>query len=98
MAHTPDTIEGLLTLRKLTRAIADLMREQLKGYLTTLSPLLRPRLVFGDYVQSTSKETARHPDAAMRELTAAYERLAGAKPFNLRMALTTPLRLASATI
>jgi hypothetical protein len=95
MNHQADSIESLLALRKVTRAIADAVREQMKGYLSTLSPLLRPRLVFGDYVQGTTKETAKHADTAYKEFVALHDQLLGAKPFSLRTPLNPPLRIAS---
>src|SRR5579872_5501327 len=53
------SIQRLLSLRKLTRAIADLLRAELKDYLSALAPLFRPRNVLGDYVQGASKEGTR---------------------------------------
>ena len=52
----PFTTKRLLALRKLTRAIAELVRGQLKDYLSTLTPLLRPRHVLGEYVQRGVKQ------------------------------------------
>jgi hypothetical protein len=40
--------ERMLTLRRITRSMADILRQQLKEYLSTVSPLLRPKSVFGD--------------------------------------------------
>ena len=51
-----DSLESLLVLRKLTRAIAEAVRAQMTEYLTTLAPLLWPRMVLGDYIQGGSKE------------------------------------------
>ncbi len=45
------TKESLLVLRRLTRAISDLLREPVKGYLSALAPLLRPRSTLGEHVQ-----------------------------------------------
>ena len=53
-----DSIQSLLVLRKLTRAIAETVRAQMVEYLTVLSPLLRPKLVLGDYVHGGAKEAA----------------------------------------
>ena len=41
----------LLLYRKVTRTISEHIRGQLRGYLATLSPLLRPRMVLGEYIQ-----------------------------------------------
>ena len=46
-----DSIQSLLVLRKLTRAMADAVRAQMTEYLATLAPLLRPQMVLGDYVR-----------------------------------------------
>jgi hypothetical protein len=40
------SVERLLVLRKLTRAMSDLLHDRLTRYLTTLAPLLRPRVVY----------------------------------------------------
>jgi hypothetical protein len=85
----------LLVLRKLTRAVADLLRGQLKDYLATLSPLLRPRAVLGDYVQGATKETVKGSEAAFKELQSLYETVAGSKPFNLPRELKPPLEVLS---
>ena len=88
-----DSTQSLLVLRKLTRAIADSVRAQMTEYLATLAPLLRPRMVLGDYVEDGSKESTRRSDKAYKELQALYEKVAATKPFNLPRELTPPLRL-----
>ncbi len=90
-----DSIQSLLALRKLTRAITDAVRVQMTEYLATLEPLLRPATVLGDYVQGAQKEVTRKADKAFRELEALYQTVAGTKPFNLPRELTPPLTLAS---
>jgi hypothetical protein len=89
----PDSTQSLLVLRKLTRAIADIVRAQMTEYLSTLAPLLRPKMVLGDYVEGGSKESTRLSEKAYRELQALYETIAATKPFNLSRELTLPLRL-----
>ena len=86
-----DSIQSLLVLRKLTRAIADAVRTQMSEYLETLTPLLRPQVVLGDYVQGGQKESTRRADKAFKELHALYETVAATKPFNLPRELTPPL-------
>ena len=88
-----DSTQSLLVLRKLTRAIADSVRAQMTEYLATLAPLLRPKMILGDYVEDGSKESTRRSDKAFKDLQALYERVAGTKPFNLPRELTLPLRL-----
>jgi hypothetical protein len=88
-----DSTHSLLVLRKLTRAIADVVRVQMTEYLATLAPLLRPKMVLGDHVEDGTKESTRRSDKAYKELQTLYESLAGTKPFNLPRELTLPLRL-----
>jgi len=88
-----DSTQSLLVLRKLTRAIADLVRAQMTEHLATLAPLLRPKMVLGDHVEDGSKESIRRSDKAFKELQTLYEKVSTAKPFNLPRELTLPLRL-----
>jgi hypothetical protein len=88
-----ESTQSLLILRKLTRAIADTVRAQMTEYLATLAPLLRPKMVLGDYVEDGSKESTRRSDKALKDLQTLYEKVAATKPFNLPRELTLPLRL-----
>jgi hypothetical protein len=94
----PYTTKRLLVLRKLTRAIADLLRGQMRDYLAALAPLLRPRAVFGDYVQGAAKEPVAGADKAFKELQTLYEAVATARPFNLPKELSHPLEMASSAL
>jgi len=85
-----DSVKSLLVLRKLTRAIADAARAQLTEYLTTLTPLLQPQGVLGEYIQGAQKEPSHKADQAFKELKALYETAAPAKPLNLRRELEPP--------
>ena len=85
--------QSLLVLRKLTRAIADTVRGQMTEYLATLAPLLRPKMILGDYIEDGSKESIRRSDKAFKELQALYEKVSSTKPFNLPRELTLPIRL-----
>ncbi len=91
-----DSIQSLLVLRKLTRAIADAVRSQMIAYLTTLAPLCQPRMVLGDYIQGGSRESARKADKAFKELQGLYETVASAKPFNLPRELSSPINFTGA--
>lgn len=91
-------IKKLLALRKLTRAIADLLRGQMKEYLSTLAPLIRPKSVLGEYIQSNSKEMARGAEKAFRDLQGLYGTVAAAKPFNLAGDLKSPIEIVSSTL
>jgi len=88
-----DSTQSLLVLRKLTRAIAEVVRVQMTEYLATLAPLLRPKMVLGDHVEDGTKESTRRSDKAFRDLQVLYDSIAGTKPFNLPRELTLPLRL-----
>ena len=90
-----DSIQSLLALRKLTRAITDVVRVQMTEYLKTLTPLLRPKALLGDYVQGGPKEPSRKADKAFGDLQALYEIVAATKPYNLPRELTPPLSLSS---
>jgi hypothetical protein len=90
------TIQRLLALRKLTRAIAELLRAQMGEYFTALAPLFRPRTVLGEYVQGSAKESAKGADAAFKELQSLYNTIAPAKPFSLAKELRLPLEVSGA--
>lgn len=89
-----NSIQSLLVLRKLTRAIADVVRVQVTEYLNTLAPLLRPKTVFGDYIQGGQKEPNHKADKLFKELQALYEKAAPPKPFSLTRELAPPFNLA----
>jgi hypothetical protein len=90
-----DGTESLLVLRKLTRAIADAVRTDVTGHLTTLAPLLRPQTVLGDFILGGVKENTRRAEQALKEVKELYEAIAPAKPFNLRRELTTPFNFSN---
>jgi hypothetical protein len=90
-----DGTQSLLVLRKLTRAIADAVRAEATGHLTTLAPLLRPQTVLGDFILGGVKENTRRAEQALKEVREIYEAVAPAKPFNLRRELTTPFNFAN---
>jgi len=91
--NEPYSTNRLLVLRKLTRAIADPLRGQLRDYLTTLMPLFRPKTVFGDYVGSPTRENVPGAEKAFKELQSLYEAVAVAKPFNLPKELSPPVEI-----
>lgn len=92
------SIQKLLVLRKLTKAISTVLREQMDIYLSTLAPLLRPRLVLGDYVASSTKESVRGAEKNFRELQSLYDTVATTKPFNLGPELKPPVEIVSTAI
>jgi hypothetical protein len=86
-------IPSLLVLRKLTRAISTTLRTQLTEHLTALTPVLRPEMVFGKYIQGGQRDWIVKSDQALKELRTLYDRVAPANPFNLRTDLTPPFEL-----
>src|SRR3990170_3920796 len=93
-----DITQTLLTRRKLTRAIADLMRSEIRDHLATLGPLFQPQLIFGDHFEGGLKGSTRRADQALKDVQAAYEAIAPAKPFSLRRELSLPLGLSSTAL
>ena len=87
----PKSISQMLTLRKLTRAVADHLTQQLRSHLATLAPLINPRNVFGVHLRSTTKQTVKGEAEAFEQLKGLYLPLAGSAPFNLRKDLESPL-------
>ena len=85
--------QRLLALRKLTRAVADLLRAQMKDYLSTLAPLFRPRNVLGNYVGSDAYEASRTGEKAFRDLQELYQTIAQSKLYRLPTELKTPLEV-----
>ncbi len=88
----------LLVHRKLTRVVADLLRGQLKEYISTLTPLLRPSCVLGGYVAKNIEESVPGADRAFKELQGLYVSLASVKPFNLPRELNSPLEVESSAL
>jgi len=91
-------IQKFLKLRKLTRSIADLLRGQLSDYIATLTPMIRPRSVLGEYMQGGAKESVRGADKAFLQLQRLYTSVVNAKPYNLLTELTAPIQLESASV
>ena len=89
------SLQGLRTLRKLTHAIADALRSELQGHLGTVSLLLRPRTVLGDFIDSSMKGEVKGSDVAFRELRSKYEGVAGARPYGLPKELNPPIEIIS---
>jgi hypothetical protein len=86
-------IQRMLELRKLTRAIAELLRGQLREYLTLLAPLYHPRTMLGEYIQGNAKDALIGATAAFKELQANYDSVARSKPFNLLKEMKAPLNM-----
>jgi hypothetical protein len=86
-------LQRLLGLRKLTRAIADLLRDEMRAHLTTLAPLLAPRTVLGDFVQGVPKGAVRGADRVWKELETLHDAIARTPPFDLARDLKPPLEI-----
>ena len=93
-----DDIQRMLVLRKLTRSIADTLRGHLKEYLATIAPLLRPKAVFGDYVQGGIKEPSKGSEGAFKDLQGLYEIVAGGKAFKFPTELKPPFEIDSSAL
>jgi hypothetical protein len=89
--------QKLLEQRKLTRAIAELLRNQLRDYLATLAPLFRPAVVLGEYVHGSTKGAAKGAENNFRELKGLYESIAGSRLYALSRELPVPLEMMSTT-
>ena len=98
MPENPYSTERLLATRKLTRAVSEVLRGQMKEYLSTLAPLLRPQIALGGYLVGTTKDPVRGADQAYKELEILYDSVARAKPFDLTQDLKPPLDLVSSAL
>jgi hypothetical protein len=87
--------QRLLALRKLTRAVSDLLRAQMKDYLSSLGPLFRPRHVLGNYAGGSAYESSRTGEKAFKELQELYQTIAQSKTYRLPTDLKTPLEVIS---
>jgi len=90
--------ERLLAIRKLTRSVAEVLRGQMKEYLSTLAPLLRPQIALGGYLVGTTKDPVRGADQAYKELESLYDTVARSKPYDLTQELKPPLDLVSSAL
>jgi hypothetical protein len=91
-------LQKLRSLRKLTRAIADSLRAELKEHLGTMALLLRPRTVLGDFVEGSLKREVKGSDAAFRDLRGRYETVAAGRPYGLSKELNPPIEILSTNV
>jgi hypothetical protein len=94
----PLTIERVQALRRLTRAVSDLLTEQLTGFLSTLGPLVRPRRVLGEHVRGAEKDAMKGADRAFRDMQALFDTVARAEPFTLARELKSPLDIVNTSV
>jgi hypothetical protein len=92
------TIERVQALRRLTRAVSDTLRDQVTSYLSTLSPLFRPRRVLGEHIRGAEKEPMKGADRAFREMQALFDSVARAQPFTLARELKSPVEVSSVAL
>jgi hypothetical protein len=83
----------LLELRKSTRAIADLLRYQMREYLSTLAPLFRPRSVLGNYAEGGAYEASITGEKSFKELQELYQKIATSKLYSLPSEFKTPMEV-----
>jgi hypothetical protein len=85
--------EQLLSLRRVTRAMADLLRGQMKEYLSTLAPLFHPRVVLSSYVEGPAYDVSRIGEKAFKELQELYQVIAQSRQYRLPLEFRTPLEV-----
>ncbi|MGQ7246817.1 hypothetical protein ACUN9Y_05715 [Halomonas sp. V046] len=90
-------IESFIKLRKQTRVVGDLLHEQAMDYMATLALLIRPQLVFGEYLQGAPRGNGRDAQHAFKEFKSLFEATATAAPFRLIQELEVPLDILSST-
>ena len=91
------TLDRLLHLRALTKDVSNLCRKQLRGYLESLSLLMRPRRLLGDLIEGASKEGVVGADRNFTELSELYKKVSGG-PFQVHRELSSPLRSVSTQV
>jgi hypothetical protein len=89
--NEPGDISRLLVLRKITRAVADLLVQELKSHLATLAPLLQPRQVFGQHLRGSEKQPVKGDAEAFEELRSLYQTLAARGTWSLPKQLESPV-------
>lgn len=85
----------LMNRRKLTTAVAEILKDQLNGYLATLAPLLAPRAVLGDYTRGSTAKI-KGADETFSALKETYLKVAGSRIFDLPKSLESPIGISSA--
>lgn len=86
-------VESFIRLRKQTRAISDMLKQQASDYLSTLSLLINPQRLFGEFLQGAPRSSGRETQHAFKEFKTLYEQVARVAPFGLVNELEVPLDL-----
>jgi hypothetical protein len=90
--------QQLRALRKATRTIAELLRGQMKDYVSTLAPLFSPRNVLGNYAERGAYQASHTGEKAYSELRDLYQKIGQSKLYQLPLELKTPLEVISAQL
>lgn len=90
-------VDGFIRLRKQTRAISDVLKTQVSDYLSTLSLLIRPQPLFGEYLQGAPRGSGRETQHNFKSFRTLYDKHASATPFNLVNELEVPLNIINST-
>ena len=88
-------VESFIRLRKQTRAVSDALRQQASDYISTLSLLINPQRIFGEFLQGAPRGSNRESQHAFKEFKTLYEQTALSAPFGLVNELEVPLDLMS---
>ncbi len=91
-------LQKLRSLRKLTRAIAESLRSELKEHLSTVTLLVRPRTILGDFVEGSAKGEVKGSETAFRDLRSRYEAVAAGRPYGLSKELSSPIEILSSNV
>ena len=86
-------ISELLTQRKRTRAIAEVLARELDSYLQAVAPLMNPRSVFGEHVHGSQRNISPQGSKALDTLKAQYDAVRQRAPFNLRQHFDSPITM-----
>ena len=83
-------LSDLATLRERSRRVSDRLRRRLTGHLETLAPLMAPRHLLGEYVESAFRTRVAGADARFATLEERYREI-GRRHFGLTDKLGAPL-------
>lgn len=90
-------IESFIQSRKQTRIVSELMKSQAADFLNTVTPLIKPQALFGEYLTGAPRGSTREAHHHFKGLKALYEEHGSAKPFSLMNELETPIDLIDST-
>ncbi|SEF73282.1 hypothetical protein [Marinobacterium lutimaris] len=95
--NQPFDVDSFIRSRKQTRAISDRLKVLASDYLATLSPLVRPQPLFGEYLQGAPRGSGRETQHHFKEFRTLFDKHAGQRPFNLINELEVPLSIINST-